>query len=258
VPSESKAGPLDGIVALVTGASSGIGEATALALARCGAHVAVAARRRDRLESLAASMPSSADCLVVEADVTKEESARAMVDATVQRFERLDVLVNNAGVMLLGPVADAEVSDWERMVNLNLLGLMYSTRAALPHLLSAAQTGPRRVSDLVNVSSVAGRVALKGSAAYNATKFGVVAFSEALRKEVTGQYIRVSLVEPGGVATELMDHMRPDIRDGMRARLDQIEILQPDDVAAAIMFGITRPRHVAISEVLIRPTQQET
>jgi NADP-dependent 3-hydroxy acid dehydrogenase YdfG len=251
------AGLLEGTVALVTGASSGIGEATAEALAAEGASVAVAARRRDRLEALAGRIGASASTLVVEADITDEQSARGAVERTVSEYGRLDVLVNNAGVMLLGPVVDAPVDEWRRMIDLNLLGLLNCTHAALPYLLKAAESDPRRVADLVNISSVAGRVPIKGSGVYNATKFGVGAFSESLRKEVTARHVRVSLVEPGGVLTELYDHNRPEMVRGMLKRMSEVQMLRAEDVAAAVVFAVTRPRHVAINELLVRATQQE-
>jgi NADP-dependent 3-hydroxy acid dehydrogenase YdfG len=247
---------LDGTVALVTGASSGIGEATAVALAEAGAQVAVAARRRDRLESLADRIGRDR-VLVLETDVTDEAQARVMVDQTVARFGRIDTLVNNAGVMLLGPIVDAPVEEWRRMVELNLLGLLYCTHASLPHLLSAADSEPRRVADVVNVSSVAGRVARSGSGVYNATKFGVVAFSESLRQEVTRRHVRVSIVEPGAVATELATHLRPEILEGMLTTFGPMEMLQSEDIAEAITFTVTRPRRMAVNEVLVRPTEQE-
>jgi len=247
---------LDGTVALVTGASSGIGEATAVALAEAGAQVAVAARRRDRLESLADRIGRDR-VLVLETDVTDETQARAMVDQTVARFGRIDTLVNNAGVMLLGPIVDAPVEEWRRMVELNLLGLLYCTHASLPHLLSAADSEPRRVADVVNVSSVAGRVARSGSGVYNATKFGVVAFSESLRQEVTRRHVRVSIVEPGAVATELATHLRPEILEGMLTTFGPMEMMRSEDIAEAIAFTVTRPRRMAVNEVLVRPTEQE-
>jgi NADP-dependent 3-hydroxy acid dehydrogenase YdfG len=250
-------GQLDGTVALVTGASSGIGEATALRLAAEGAAVAVAARRRDRLEQLAERMEGPAQALVVEADITDEAAARAMVQDTVTAFGRLDILINNAGVMLLGPIVDAPIEEWQRMVRINLLGLLYATHAALPHLLAAAEDGRRRVADLVNVSSVAGRVARQGSGVYNATKFGVVAFSESLRQEVTRRHVRVSVVEPGAVMTELASHNRPEIIEGMVATFGQTELMRSEDIAESILFTVTRPRHVAVNEVLVRPTEQE-
>jgi NADP-dependent 3-hydroxy acid dehydrogenase YdfG len=177
---------LSGTVAVVTGASSGIGAATARRLADHGASVALVARRRDRLQALAAEIEQAdGTSLVVEADITDRAQAEAAVQQTVDRFGRLDTLVNNAGLMLLGPVVDAEVEQWERMISINIQGLLYTTRAALPHLLKAAEDGPRRVADIVNISSIAGRVAWNGYGVYNLTKFGVNGFTEALRQEVT-------------------------------------------------------------------------
>jgi NADP-dependent 3-hydroxy acid dehydrogenase YdfG len=247
---------LDGTVALVTGASSGIGEATAQALAAEGARVAVAARRKDRLEALAERIgPGRA--LVIEADVTSEDEAAAAVERAVSELGRLDILVNNAGVMLLGPIVDAPVEEWQRMVQLNLLGLLYCTHAALPHLLKAAETDPRGVADVVNISSVAGRVARLNSGVYNATKHGVGAFSESLRQEVTARHVRVTLIEPGATATELAFHNRPEILEGMAQTFGGIEIMQAEDIAEAIRYAVTQPRRVAVNEILIRPTEQE-
>jgi NADP-dependent 3-hydroxy acid dehydrogenase YdfG len=249
---------LDGTVVLVTGASSGIGEATALALAEQGAAVALAARRVDRLAALAAKIRGGGGtALVLEADVIDEGQARAAVERTVDEFGRLDTLINNAGVMLLGPAVGAPLEEWHRMVQTNLLGVLYCAHAALPHLLNAAQQGPRQVADLVNVSSVAGRVPRNGSGVYNATKHGVGAFSEALRQEVTQRHVRVSLVEPGAVATELASHNRPEIQEGMRQRFATIERLRATDIADAITYIVTRPRHMAVNEMLIRPTDQQ-
>lgn len=250
-------GRLEGTVALVTGASSGIGEATARALVADGATVAVAARRRHRLEALADTIGRDGTVLVHETDVTDEVAAREMVERTVAECGRLDILVNNAGVMLLGPIVGAPIDEWRRMVEVNVLGLLYCTHAALPHLLRSAEEGPRHVADVVNVSSVAGRVARQGSGVYNATKFGVVAFSESLRQEVTSRHVRVSVVEPGAVMTELATHNRPEIIDGMRATFGKMEMLRSEDIADAIAYTVTRPRHMAINEVLVRPTEQE-
>jgi len=249
---------LDGTVALVTGASSGIGEATARELAARGAAVSLVARRADRLEALAQELRAGgATALTVTADVTDRAQAEAAVQRTVDELGRLDVLINNAGVMLLGPIADAPVEEWERMVQINVLGLLYCAKAALPHLLAAAEGDPRRSADLVNVSSVAGRLVRLGSGVYNATKHAVGAFSESLRQEVTGRHVRVSLVEPGAVATELVDHNRPEIQEGLHRRFATMERLEAQDVADAIAYIVTRPRHVAINEILIRPTEQE-
>jgi NADP-dependent 3-hydroxy acid dehydrogenase YdfG len=249
---------LENTVALVTGASSGIGEAAARALAEQGAAVALVARRAERLEALGGEIADAGGtALPVEADVSEREQAEAAVARTVAELGRLDVLVNNAGVMLLGPIVDAPVEEWERMIEVNLLGLAYTARAALPHLLEAAEREPRRVADLVNVSSVAGRIARKGSGVYNATKFGVGAFSESLRQEVARRHVRVSLVEPGAVATELQSHNRPEVREQIERRFEDMDVLQAEDIADAIAYTVTRPRHVAVNELLIRPTQQE-
>jgi NADP-dependent 3-hydroxy acid dehydrogenase YdfG len=248
---------LHGTVALVTGASSGIGEATAVALAAAGATVAVAARRVDRLEDLAGRIRNGGGrALVVELDVTDADAARAAVDHVAAELGRIDTLVNNAGVMLLGPAADAPWEEWRRMVDLNLTGLLAVAHAALPHLVRAAADAPRQVADLVNISSVAGRVARSGSSVYNATKFGVGAFSESLRQEFSPKHVRVSVIEPGAVATELTDHIRDGVRDQVRGRFAGVERLLSEDIADAIAYVVTRPRRTAVNEILIRPTEQ--
>jgi NADP-dependent 3-hydroxy acid dehydrogenase YdfG len=247
---------LDGTVALVTGASSGIGAAAAAALAAQGAAVAVAARRKDRLEELAAGIRGKGGtALVLESDITREAEATAAVERTVAELGRLDTLINNAGVMLLGPAAGAPLSEWQRMVELNVLGLLYCAHAALPHLQRAAEDGPRRVADMVNISSVAGRHARNGNGVYSLTKFGVGAFSESLRQELAKRYVRVSLVEPGATATELATHNRPEVLESLRSQFGQR--MDAADIADAISYIVTRPRHVAVNEILIRPTEQE-
>jgi NADP-dependent 3-hydroxy acid dehydrogenase YdfG len=245
---------LEGTVALVTGASSGIGESTALRLAELGARVALVARRRDRIQELAAQIGERA--LPIEADVGLREEAQAAVERTVSELGRLDTLVNNAGVMLLGPVQGAPVEEWERMLQVNVTGLLYCAHAALPHLLEAAEDGPRQVADMVNISSVAGRRASLGSGVYNLTKHGVGAFSESLRQEVAGRHVRVSLVEPGAVETELPSHNRPEIQEQIAQRFGDIERLKAPDIADAIAYIVTRPRHVAVNEILVRPSEQ--
>jgi NADP-dependent 3-hydroxy acid dehydrogenase YdfG len=247
---------LEGTVALVTGASSGIGAAAAVALAERGAAVALAARRQDRLEGVAAQIrEQGGTALVLEADVTDEAQATATVERTVAELGRLDTLINNAGVMLLGPAADAPLSEWQRMVDLNVLGLLYCAHAALPHLVSAAQGGPRQVADMVNISSVGGRHARAGNGVYALTKFGVGAFSESLRQELAQRYVRVSLVEPGATATELATHNRPEVLSAIRGQFGQR--MEAEDIADAITYIVTRPRHVAVNELRIRPTEQE-
>ena len=250
--------PLDGTVALVTGASSGIGAATARFLANAGAAVTLAARRVDRLTELSDEITKAGGrALIHETDVTDPLQAKAMVETTVHDFGRLDMVINNAGVMLLGPIENAPMEEWERMVHLNVLGLLYTAHAALPHLLKAAEIGPRKVADIINISSVAGRVPRSGSGVYNLTKFGVGAFSESLRQEVTGRHVRVALVEPGAVTTELTSHLRPEIREQTAQRLANMERLHADDIADAITYMVTRPRRMAVNEMLIRPTEQE-
>jgi NADP-dependent 3-hydroxy acid dehydrogenase YdfG len=249
---------LEGSVALVTGASSGIGEATARALAAEGAKVALAARRLERLERLASEIAGNGHtALAIEADIAEPGKAAEAVGRTVDELGGLDVLINNAGQMLLGPIEDAPTEEWHRMIDLNLKGLALTTHAALPHLLAAASESERRCADVVNVSSVAGRVARRGSAVYNLTKHGVGAFSESFRQEFGDRRVRSIVIEPGAVATELTDHIREEVRDRVRSRFSDIEILNANDVAEAIVFAVTRPWHVSINELLIRPTEQE-
>jgi NADP-dependent 3-hydroxy acid dehydrogenase YdfG len=241
---------LQGTVALVTGASSGIGEATARALAAQGATVAAVARRKDRLDALTAEIGG----LAIDTDVTDREQAQAAVERTVHELGRLDIVINNAGVMLLGPIVDAPVEEWDRMIELNLQGLLYIAHAALPHLLRAAESEPRRVADLVNVSSVAGRRVGAGGGVYQLTKHGVGTFSEALRQEVTARHVRSSLIEPGATPSELVTHVREEVRSQLPTGAEQI--LDAEDIADAILYIVTRPRHVAINEILVRPTEQ--
>jgi len=248
------AGKLDGQVVAITGASSGIGEATALALAAEGASVALAARRADRIEALAGKITGDGGkALAIETDVTDESQARAFVEGAKEGLGGLDGLVNNAGVMLLGPVAGAETDDWRRMIEVNLLGLLYCTHAALP-IMGAQGSG-----HIVNLSSVAGRMAAAGSAVYNMTKWGVGGFSEGLRQEVLHAGVRVTIVEPGFVDTELQGHNELEIvKDGIKKMEKQIgDLLQAEDIAAAIVYALTQPQHVSVNEVLVRPTGQQ-
>ncbi|MGO8863389.1 MAG: SDR family NAD(P)-dependent oxidoreductase [Acidimicrobiales bacterium] len=249
---------LAGTVALVTGASSGIGEATALTLALDGAAVALVGRRRDRLETLAARVGAGGGtALVVAADLSDQEQARRAVETTVAELGRLDTLINNAGLMLLGPIVGAPLEEWRRMVDLNLLGLFYCTHAALPHLIVAAESRPREVADVVNVSSVAGRSAGRNGAVYSATKFAVGAFSESLRQEVATRHVRVTVIEPGATDTELASHNRPEVLEQMAVHFVGIRRLDSDDIANGIRYAVTQPRHVAVNEILIRPSEQE-
>jgi NADP-dependent 3-hydroxy acid dehydrogenase YdfG len=239
---------LDGKVVLVTGASSGIGWATALALSKAGARVAVGARRADRLQFLAQDAPGK--MLALELDVTDAQSVRDAVAATVERLGALDVLVNNAGVMLSGPILGADTAEWTRMVETNLLGSMYAVHAALPHLL-------RSKGAVVQISSTSGRTASAASGVYAATKFGITAFSEALRQEVTTQGVRVIVIEPGFVATELTSHITdPAIQAAAKNMAESMRTLQAEDIAGAVLYALTQPEHVAVNEILIRPTDQ--
>ncbi|MFG2255643.1 SDR family NAD(P)-dependent oxidoreductase [Streptomyces mirabilis] len=249
---------LTGTVALVTGASSGIGAATARRLAEDGASVALVARRKGRLDGVAAEIEKAGGtALVVEADITDRTQAEAAVQQAVEHFGRLDTLVNNAGLMLLGPVVGADVDEWERMLAVNVQGLLHTTHAALPHLVKAAEAGPRKVADIVNISSIAGRVAWNGYGVYNLTKFGVNGFTESLRQEVTQRHVRVGVLEPGGVDTELGSHNAPEIQGAMIAPFyETTEVLTPDDIADGVAYMVTRPRHASIGELWIMPTDQ--
>ncbi len=242
---------LSGQVVAVTGASSGIGEATALQCARAGAAVALAARRVDRIEALAERIVGEGGrAIAIATDVGEEEQAGEFVRRTHSELGRLDVLVNNAGVMLLGPIADAPTEEWRRMIQANVFGVLYCTHAALP-LMREQGSG-----HIVNVSSVAGRFARLGSGVYNLTKFGVGAFSESLRQEVVPLGVRVTLVEPGAVATELVGHNRPEVLGQIAKRFDGVERLSSDDIATAILYAIGQPPNVSVNELLIRPSGQ--
>jgi NADP-dependent 3-hydroxy acid dehydrogenase YdfG len=248
---------LDGGVALVTGASSGIGAATARALAERGAAVALVGRRRDRLDGVANDITElGAKVVVLEGDLTDPARAEDMVQATIDRLGRLDILVNNAGIMLLGTALHTTTEDWDRMVALNVSAMLHVTHAAVPYLIDAAATSPRGVSDIVNVSSTAGRVARPSSSVYNLTKFGANGFTESLRQELLSERVRVSVVAPGTVDTELVDHLGDSIRDAARRQVDSIEPLRPDDIADAIGYIVTRDRRVAVNEMLIRAGDQ--
>jgi len=244
---------IDKQVALVTGASSGIGAATALALAARGTRVALAARRLDRLQTLVERIgQAGGEALALAADVTDERAAEAMVRRAHEEWGRLDILVNNAGLMLLGPIAGADTEDWRRMISTNLLGLLYATHAALP--IMQAQHG----GHIVNLSSVAGRTARAGSGVYNLTKWGVGAFSEALRQECVADHIRVTVIEPGMVDTELASHITyGPARQAAQSRLQEIHPLQAEDVANAIVYAVSQPPHVNVNEILLRPTEQD-
>ena len=243
---------LEGKVAVVTGASSGIGEATVEALAAEGATVVAAARREDRLADLTRRIEGGGGRVLAAAcDVTDEAQAHGLIRRAEDEFGRVDILVNNAGVMLLSSVGKGLSNEWRRMFDVNVLGLLYATDAAIETM--KRQGG----GHLVNVSSVAGRkVTRDSSGVYAGTKHAVGAISEGLRQELLEDNIRVTIVEPGAVATELTDHITDeDAREGLSGLL-QLEILQAEDVANAIVYAVTQPERVSVNEILIRPTQQ--
>jgi NADP-dependent 3-hydroxy acid dehydrogenase YdfG len=249
--------PLTGTVALITGASSGIGAAVARRLAKEGAAVALAARRLDRLQHVAADIADAGRAsLVVEADITDPEMAERVVTLTLDRFDRLDILVNNAGVMLLGTALHTRLGEWDRMIALNVAALLHVTHAAVPYLIDAAVTSDRRVADIVNISSTAGRTARAGNSVYTLTKFGLNGFTESLRQELLVERVRVSVVEPGTVATELIEHLDDLTRDAARHQVDSIEALRAEDIADAVAYIVTRERRVAVNELLLRAAEQ--
>jgi len=246
-------GTLEGKVAVITGASSGIGEATAEALAREGAAVALLARRHDRLLELAERISDQGGkALPLEVDVADHGKVEAAMAEVKGELGGLNVLVNNAGVMLLGTVEGWDIRDWQRMVDVNVLGLLYCTREALPMIRDSGG------GHIVNISSVAGRTANFGSAVYNLTKWGVVGFSEALRQEALNSNIRVTCVEPGFVTTELQGHNEhPMVVEGIERMREEVgEPLESEDIAEAIRWAVTQPERVNVNEVLVRPTGQ--
>jgi len=243
---------LDGKVAIITGASAGIGEATAIALAAEGAKVALVARRGDRLEALAQKITAAGgEALAIVADITDDAQIQKVVDKTKTNWGQIDILVNNAGIALIGEIASSDPADWRRMIDLNLVALMNLTHAVLP-ILQAQGSG-----HIVNISSVAGRTIRVGIGGYNVSKWGVNAFSEALRQEVSLQNIRVTVIEPGMVNTEINDNITDSIaKQRSEERRKSITPLESEDVAAAIVYAVTQPPRVNVNEILIRPTTQ--
>jgi len=247
-------GSLDGKVTAITGASSGIGEATAELFAAEGSKVALLARRADRLEALAKRITDSGgEALPIEIDITDHGKVEAAMGQITGQLGGLNNLVNNAGVMLLGAVEGWDIGQWQRMINVNLLGLLYCTREALPIIRDSGG------GHIVNVSSVAGRTANIGSAVYNMTKWGVTGFSEALRQEALNSNIRVTCIEPGFVETELQSHNEhPVVTENLEKMRDQIgDVLQAEDIARGIHYAVAQADHVNVNEILIRPTGQQ-
>ena len=248
------AGSLEGRKVRSTGASSGIGEATAEAMVAEGASVALGARRKDRLDELAGRLTGGgATAVAIEADIAEEDQARRLVETAHGELGGLDTLVNNAGVMLLGPLQGADPAEWRTMIGVNCLGLLYCTHYALPLIRDGGG------GDVVNVSSVAGRVAALGSGVYNMTKWGVVGFSESLRQEGAHIGVRVTCVEPGFVETELQGHNTNPI---VVERIEQVKeatgkVLDAADIANAVVFAVSQPAHVSINEILVRPSAEK-
>ncbi|MFI6294708.1 SDR family oxidoreductase [Nonomuraea sp. NPDC050790] len=248
---------LDGAVALVTGASSAIGAATARRLALEGAAVALVARHHTRLDQVASEIAAlGCQTLAIEADITEPAGVEDIVQDTLDRFGRLDILVNNAGIMLLNSALHTTLEEWDRMISLNVTALLHVTHAAIPHLIYAASTSPRQVADLVNVGSAAGLVARPRGSVYGLTSTGLNAFAESLRQELVGEGVRVSVVNPGAVDTDLVNPRGDTSRDAPGGQFDGIEPLRPDDVADAITYVVTRARRVAINEILVRAGDQ--
>ncbi len=243
---------IEGKVAVVTGASSGIGHATALALSKAGAKVAIGARRTDRLAELEGKIRQTGDCFSQKLDVTKREECDSFVGGALEKWGSVDILVNNAGLMPLSFVKNLKVDEWDRMVDVNVKGVMYCTAAAVPHMLEGGS------GHIVNISSVAGRIVFPAGSVYCATKHAVTAFSEGLRAELSvRKNIRVTCIEPGVVATELTGTITDESLQGFVENARKMESLQAGDIADAIVYAVGSPPHVNVNEILIRPTSQE-
>jgi len=243
---------LDGKVAVITGASSGIGEATVRALAAEGATVVAGARRKERLDGLVEEVTrGGGKAIAVECDVTDEEQAHSLIQRAVEEYGSIGILVNNAGVMLLSTVGKGLSDQWRQMFEVNVMGLLYATDAAIVHMKEQGS------GHLVNISSVAGRkVTRDSSGVYAGSKHAVVAISEGLRQELLEDNIRVTVVEPGAVATELTDHITDEDAREAVSSLHELDILHSQDIAEAIVYAVTQPDRVSVNEILIRPTQQ--
>ena len=243
---------LEGKVAIITGASAGIGAASAIALAAEGAYVAIAARRADKLNGVAQKIEAlGGKVLQVITDVTDEAQVQNLIAKTKETFGRIDILVNNAGIAIAGQIANANTDDWRKMIDVNIYGVLYTTHAVLPTLLE------QKSGHIVNVSSVAGRTVRAGIGLYNLTKWGVNAFSEALRLEVTPQNIRVTVVEPGMVNTEIDRHISdPVAYEKSQVLRKSITPLEAEDIANAIAYAVSQPERVDVNEIMIRPTTQ--
>ncbi len=240
-------------VAIVTGASSGIGYATALALSRAGAKVAAGARRMDRLESLQREISKNGgEVFIQKLDVTIKSECDAFADAVLKKWGTIDILVNNAGLQPLSFFKNLKVEEWDKMIDVNIRGVFYCTAAVITTMVN------NKSGHIVNISSMAGRVVYPSGSVYCATKHAITAFSEGLRQEFSQRSnIRVTCIEPGVVATELMEAITDKALEKYVERTRQMEALQAEDIANAIMFAVEAPRHVNVNEILIRPMTQE-
>lgn len=240
-------------VAIVTGASSGIGSATALSLAKAGAKVAIAARRTQRLEELQKEITKiGAECIIVPCDVAKRKDCQALIDAAIKKWNHIDILINNAGIMPLSFVKNLKVDEWEQMVDVNIKGVLYCTASAVPHMIN------QNSGHIVNISSIAGRLVFPSGSVYCATKYAVRAFSEGLRQELSARYkIRVTTIEPGIVATELTNTITDKSLESFVKHSKEIEALQAEDIANSIMFALESPLRMNVNEITVRPTAQE-
>jgi NADP-dependent 3-hydroxy acid dehydrogenase YdfG len=243
---------IEGKIVVITGASSGMGEAAARHLSAQGATVALGARRIARLQALAGEITAAGgNALAVETDVTNRGQVQRLVDTAVETYGRIDVLINNAGIMPLSPLERLNVEEWDRMIDVNLKGVLYGIAAALPHMKK------QKSGHIINLSSVAGHKLFGGSAVYSATKFGVRALSEGLRQEVKPYKIRTTIISPGAVRTELLDHIsEADVQQANREYVGQVGV-PADSFARVVAFAISQPEELDINEILFRPTSQE-
>ncbi len=240
-------------VAVVTGASSGIGYATALALAKAGAKVAAGARRVDKLESLQKEIQEdNGEILIEKLDVTKKEDCNSFIDIVVNKWNHIDILINNAGIMPLSFFKNLKINEWDQMIDVNLRGVLYCTAAAIPTMIN------NKSGHIINISSVAGRIIFPAGSVYCATKHAITAFSEGLRQELSQRYnIKVTCIEPGVVATELPNTITDNALEGFIESVKKMEALQAEDIANAIVYALESPRYVNVNEILLRPMSQE-
>jgi NADP-dependent 3-hydroxy acid dehydrogenase YdfG len=244
---------LNNKVAIITGASSGIGYATSLTLSKAGIRVAVGARRTERLQELEKQIiKNNGEILVQKTDVTRKSDCDSLVNTIVERWGKVDILINNAGLMPLSYFKNGKVEEWEQMIDVNIKGVLYCTSAVVPYMLE------KKSGHIINISSVAGRIVFAGGSVYCATKHAIAALSEGLRKELSPTYnIRVTCIEPGAVETELLESITDESMTGFIQATKNMETLRSDDIANAILYAVQAPRHVNVNEILIRPTAQE-